>query len=376
MAAADPSLPPQIAAQLNYLLSHSPLPFKVDQIWSGCKNGRFSDRFSLLVPFCLDFVKWDVIYNALYPAAAPDFVFAPDDDGFRPLGGGAREEGPLLRTAVVASAIGIAETRAVARRRPRAAYQKKRVEELDDARLKFEISTILSREGIEVCVVSPPDRPAEVKFAVPLLDLDFDKLVREYPWKHQQKIFLQVVYPVSRSYSSIPSAPRIKLVSTSDLKALFSIEDVKLPPWLDGMCMAEYLPTVEDNLKVQVVEAVASIGQRRRFIEALAPLFGRPLEADPVFCRKATVLTISGVFTFLIHFSIPIQFPKQQPILTLQSSQHFNSQGTPILSPPINDYPWSPRWDPAKMVERIFDFLVDECLNFKKYCNDAIPQQQ
>ncbi|OAY77854.1 BRCA1-A complex subunit BRE [Ananas comosus] len=370
MAAADPSLPPQIAAQLNYLLSHSPLPFKVDQIWSGCKNGRFSDRFSLLVPFCLDFVKWDVIYNALFPAAAPDFVFAPDDDGFRPLGGGGKGGGAPAENS--SSSLCDWNCRDPARllavvhelRDSYAQYQKKRVEELDDARLKFEISTILSRE------------PAEVKFAVPLLDLDFDKLVREYPWKHQQKIFLQVVYPVSRSYSSIPSAPRIKLVSTSDLKALFSIEDVKLPPWLDGMCMAEYLPTVEDNLKVQVVEAVASIGQRRRFIEALSPLFGRPLEADPVFCRKATVLAISGVFTFLIHFSIPIQFPKQQPILTLQSSQHFNSQGTPILSPPINDYPWSPRWDPAKMVERIFDFLVDECLNFKKYCNDAIPQQQ
>nr|CAD1830467.1 unnamed protein product [Ananas comosus var. bracteatus] len=362
MAAADPSLPPQIAAQLNYLLSHSPLPSK----------GRDLQR--------------------ALPRRGPDFVFAPDDDGFRPLGGGAREEGPLLRTAVVASAIGIAETPRVARRRPRAAYQKKRVEELDDARLKFEISTILSREGIEVCVVSPPDRPAEVKFAVPLLDLDFDKLVREYPWKHQQKIFLQVVYPVSRSYSSIPSAPRIKLVSTSDLKALFSIEDVKLPPWLDGMCMAEYLPTVEDNLKVQVVEAVASIGQRRRFIEALSPLLVGHWKPIRSFVGKPRFLLYLGFYISevtgkfvrvviqlelqLIHFSIPIQFPKQQPILTLQSSQHFNSQGTPILSPPINDYPWSPRWDPAKMVERIFDFLVDECLNFKKYCNDAIPQQQ
>lgn len=33
---------------------------------------------------------------------------------------------------------------------------------------------------------------------------------------------------------------------------------------------------------LKILEAVASIGARRRFIEALAPLFGRPVEADPV----------------------------------------------------------------------------------------------
>jgi len=76
------------------------------------------------------------------------------------------------------------------------------------------------------------------------------------------------------------------------------------------------------------VEAVAAISARRRFIEALAPLFGRPVEADSVcvlrvpfslcvfsffafrmfpypsinqvFCRKASVLSVSGVFTFLV----------------------------------------------------------------------------
>lgn len=32
----------------------------------------------------------------------------------------------------------------------------------------------------------------------------------------------------------------------------------------------------------KVLEAISLIDVRRRFIEALAPLFGRPLEADPV----------------------------------------------------------------------------------------------
>ncbi|XP_062229841.1 uncharacterized protein LOC133927399 [Phragmites australis] len=371
-------LAPLIAAQLNYLLSHSKLPFRVGQIWSGCRDGRYADRFTLGIPFCLDYVHWDFVYNALYPKVAPDVVFGPEDEGFQPLvdyveaGNGdksclarwdCRDPGGLLALVEELRELYIA-------------YQKKRVAEVDDARLTFELSTVLSKEGIEVCMVPPTDRPDEVKFAVPLLDLDFAKLVPGCPWRLPQKIHLQVIFPICRRVTSVPSAPRLKLISTADLKSLFSVEDVKLPPWLNGMCLAEYLPSLEENLKMQIVEASASIGSRRRFIEALAPTFGRPLEADPTFCRRATVLSISGIFTFLVHFAIPLQFPKQQPVLTLQSCQHCKADGLPIMSPPMNGYPWSPRWDPTEMVERIYDFVTDECQNFKKVCSDAITQQK
>ncbi|KAK9169163.1 hypothetical protein Syun_001303 [Stephania yunnanensis] len=64
-------------------------------------------------------------------------------------------------------------------------------------------------------------------------------------------------------------------------------------------CMEKYLPALEDILKAQIIEAIAAIGARRRFIEALASQFRRLLEADSVFSRKATVLAAFGVFTFL-----------------------------------------------------------------------------
>ncbi|KAL6873594.1 hypothetical protein ACP4OV_013676 [Aristida adscensionis] len=382
-SAAPPptALAPFVAAQLNHLLSHSKLPVRVVRIWSGCRNDSHGDRFTLAIPFCLDYVQWDFLYNALYPEVAPDVVFGPEDEGFQPLvdyaeaGNGDksclarwdyRDPGGLLALVEELRNLYIE-------------YQKKRVDELNDARLTFELSTIPSKEGIEVCMVPSADRPDEVKCAVPLLDLDFAKLVQGCPWRLPQKIHLQVVFPISRSYSSVSSAPlppRLKLISTPDLKSLFSVEDVRLPPWINGMCMAEYLPPLEENLKILVVEASASIGSRRRFIEALAPTFGRPIESDPIFCRRTTVVSISGIFTFLVHFSIPLQFPKQQPVLTLQSSQHFNAEGLPIMSLPINDYPWSPRWDTTEMVERIYEFLTDECQNFKKFCGDSMAQQK
>ncbi|XP_078161269.1 BRCA1-A complex subunit BRE-like protein [Carex rostrata] len=380
--AADPPLPPPIAAQLNHLLAYSPLPVKVEQMWSGCRNGRYCDRFSLLIPFCLDYVKWEVIFNAYHPSAVPDFIFSAEDAGFNPLLEAHEREAHLNGLSVMSPLVDWNykdPSRLLSLifqfRDSYINYQKKRAQQVDDERMSFEISTVLARKGTEVSVASFPDRD-EVKFAVPIPELEFNKLVTPCPWKQEQKIYLQAFFVVAKGYAMTPPVPRLKLVSTQDLKPFLNVEDIKLAPWSDQMCMLTYLSDLEVMLNDQVVEAVAGVAKRRRFIEALSPFFGRPIEADPVFCRRASVLGISGVFSFLVHFSIPPQFPNKQPILKLESTQHFNFNGLPIVSSPINDYPWSPRWDNTTMAERIYDFLVEECLNFKKYCNDTIPTAQ
>eukprot|EP01018_Ginkgo_biloba_P018838 Gb_11547 [translate_table: standard] len=372
--------PPLIAAQLDYLLTRHPV-IKVEQICSGSKNSRYADRFTLLLPCCLDYIKWEVIYNSQYPWAAPDIIFGPDDESFQPLSfmGDGQETSESVGSILCDWTIKdpsrllrlILELRGLYM-----GYQRKCVEDLDDPRLRFEISTIVSREGMEVCLVPGADRSNEVKFAIPLLDIDLSKVVAGYSLRHQQQIFLQVIFPVRRRQSVLPSAPHLKLVASTTLKELFDIEDVKLPVWIDGMCMAEYIPILEGILRAQVSEAFASVNTRRLFIEALAPKFGRPLEAETMFCRRVSVLAASGVFSFLVHFILPIYFPRQQPVLTMQSSQHFDSQGMPIMSRPYTDYPWSPRWDASEMAQRIFEFIVEECINFKKYCSDALQHHR
>ncbi|CAO2817666.1 unnamed protein product [Amaranthus hypochondriacus] len=321
-------VPPIIAAQLNYLLSHSPYSIKVEQMWSGSKTLPWIDRFSLHIPFCLDFIKWDIIFNVESPLSAPDVIFGAEDDKFLPfLMSGDPSKSPMhsLRNWNSKDPSRLLNL-VLQLRECYAAYQWKRVGDVDDERVKFEISTILSRE---------------------------------------------VIYPIGRKYQS---APQLKVLSTPELRSLFSAEDIKLPTWSGGMCMAEYLPGVEETIQMQILEAVSLIGVRKHFIETLPTVFGRPLEADPIFCRKATFLVANGVFTFLVHFLLPLQFPKQKPTLILQSSQHFNTQGIPVKSPPMTNYPWSPRWELPEMASRIFDFLVEESSNFKKICNDALQR--
>ncbi|KAK7835201.1 brisc and brca1-a complex member 2 [Quercus suber] len=511
---ASDGVPPIIAAQLNYLLSHFPLSVKIEHLWSGSKfSSGVIDRFTIILVVLVG----DFIYNSESPISAPDVIFGAEDENF--LSFLARNDGVEGNANSAKNCLsdwnGKDPTRLMVLlqqlRDQYMNYQRKRVDEVDDDRLKFEVSTIAFRERkivssgficnltydtavvlwsrtgkeprpeevkfavpltemnidkmvhgcpwrhspkIYLQVIYPvgrkyvsassaprlkllstsdlksifsiedfklppwldgmcmaeylphleeslekqileavslidvrrrfieslaplfgrpleADPPEEVKFAVPLTEMNIDKMVHGCPWRHSPKIYLQVIYPVGRKYVSASSAPRLKLLSTSDLKSIFSIEDFKLPPWLDGMCMAEYLPHLEESLEKQILEAVSLIDVRRRFIESLAPLFGRPLEADPIFCRKATFLAGSGAFTFLVHFSISTQFPKQQPGLMLQSSQHMNSHGVPAKSPLITEYPWSPRWETSVMAEKIFEFLVDEALNFKRYCNEA-----
>ncbi|KAG5246489.1 BRISC and BRCA1-A complex member [Salix suchowensis] len=358
---------PFISAQLQYLLNHYPHTIQIEQARSGTRYFPGSlDRFTLLIPYCQDHMKWDVIYNAEFPLAAPDVIFGAEDEDFHPfhaIKNSLTDWNNKDPTRLLALVIEL--------RDKYRSYQEKRVGEVDDDRLKFEISTIVSREGIEMHMSSGFEKPEEVKFAVPLMDMNINKMVSACPWRHPQKIYLQVIYPVGRKYASAPSAPRLKLMCTPELKALFSIDDVKLPPWLDGMCMAEYLPHLEELLQRLVIEAVTLIDVRRQFIEALAPLLGRPLEADPVFCRKASFLDCSGPFTFMLHVFLSTNFPKQQPSLMLQSTQHFNSLGMPVKSPLITEYPWSPRWETSQMADRISDFLVDESLNFKRHCNES-----
>ncbi|KAG6776582.1 hypothetical protein POTOM_020100 [Populus tomentosa] len=298
--------PPFISAHLQYLLNHYPHTIQIEQARSGTRYFPGSlDRFTLLIPYCLDYMKWDVIYNAEFPLAAPDVIFGAEDEDFHPFHVPCGEDGDsrLVKNSLT-DWNNKDPTRLLALvtelRDKYRSYQEKRVGEVDDDRLKFEISTIVSREKrllYRYFVVTAFLCTIGISF---LHVTETPVIVLQGIEMHMSSGVEKVIYPVGRKYASVPSAPRLKLMCTPELKALFSIDDVKLPSWLDGMCMAEYLPHLEELLQRQVLEAVTLIDVRRQFIEALAPLLGRPLEADPVFCRKASYLVCSGPFTFMV----------------------------------------------------------------------------
>lgn len=139
-------------------------------MWGGGKNPGLLDRFTLVIPFCLDNIKWDVIYNAVYPLMAPDIIFGPEDENFRPyhsLGDEADTKNALTDwnnkdpSRLLSLILELRELYM--------AYQRKRVGDVDDDRLKFEFSTMLPREGIEYFLSSGIDKSSQKRLNFPYL---------------------------------------------------------------------------------------------------------------------------------------------------------------------------------------------------------------
>lgn len=367
---------PPHAKQTQVLINGSgSLQFQVENVRKGFPGARFADRYSVLVPCCLDHIKWDILFNNEHPLYAPDIIFRPEDENFQ---AALLADENLMNANVVWSNLQdwnirdssklftlIAELRSLYLQ-----YQRRLVEQVNDPRVRFEIGTLSSMPGLEMCLVTVADKPYEVKFAVPLFQVDCE-LAKV---RHQEVIHLQVIYPVKIGQSWNLSAPQLKLFAPPTVREVFDVEDVKLPTWPDEMCISEYLPSLKERIKRQVQEAYTSVTLRKYFIENLFVPFGRPIEADTVYGRKVSVIASSGYFVFLVHFALSSQFPKQQPAVTLQSCLHFDNYGKPIMRT-YKDYPWSPRWETSEMVQRIFDFVVEESTNFKKYCNDVLQHR-
>ncbi|BBN18245.1 BRCA1-A complex subunit BRE [Marchantia polymorpha subsp. ruderalis] len=379
---------PALVPQLEYLRTYSPVPIRIEHIRRGHHNAPYADRFTACIPCCLDHIKWDVVYNYQTPDLPPDVVFGADDQDFQPLLFVGDDNAAAQAAALGAWTIlrdwtakdysrllrFLLELRSLYLR-----HQRKRVEFVEDPRVRFEIGTISAMEGLEMRIFTGADRSEEVQFAIPL-DIDLTQISRRLGTssaKLWSGISLQVAFSLQRGQTFTgEKAPQLRLHAPPAMRDVFDVEDVKLPTWADRMCLMEYVPNVQDILKAQVREAITSVGMRRSFLEALGPVFGRPLELETNLFRRVSIMVTSGLFCFLIHFSLPTQFPKQQPTLTFQSSQHFDARGRPIMSRPYTEYPWSPRWEPSHMAQRIFEFALDECDKFKKYCNDILQQHR
>eukprot|EP00850_Spirogloea_muscicola_P003490 SM000014S00278 [mRNA] locus=s14:461375:464562:+ [translate_table: standard] len=221
-------------------------------------------------------------------------------------------------------------------------HQRRLVEAVTDPRVKFEISTVGELDGVEMCLIgSTGEGGGEVQFAAPLHEVNLGPLLAAtsaaVPKYSQPRLTLQVKFLL---HSLAP--PQINLLGPALISEALNVADLSLPAW---------------TLDMQVQEANASVEVRRSFIAALPRVFGRPLETDT------------------IHISLPTQFPKLPPALTLQSSQHFDSSGKPITKL-YDDLPWSPRWDVQEMVRRTWSFIVEENVLFKKLCTDSLAARR
>eukprot|EP00897_Mesotaenium_endlicherianum_P005976 jgi/Mesen1/5406/ME000268S04602 len=78
-------LEPHIAAQVAALKDFRELEFWVEDVRKGSELADFADRFTLVVPCCLERLRWNVVYDARRYDLPPDVIFSANDDKFQPL---------------------------------------------------------------------------------------------------------------------------------------------------------------------------------------------------------------------------------------------------------------------------------------------------
>ncbi|KAF6033478.1 BRE [Bugula neritina] len=89
------------------------------------------------------------------------------------------------------------------------------------------------------------------------------------------------------------------------------------------------------------------------------------IEADVVEYQTATALINFLDFHFILQVNMPVYFPEKQPKLTFRSVYHTDSAEKPF-SKSTRSYPWSPRWLPQEMIERLQSFVAEVVPNFQK----------
>lgn len=88
---------------------------------------------------------------------------------------------------------------------------------------------------------------------------------------------------------------------------------------------------------------------------------GSIIEYDAVEFNFITILLEHRDFYFLIHFHLPLAFPKDKPQITLQSVYHMTSQGT-MYTEVLDEVPYSPRWPIIQMVNKLLTYIIENAV--------------
>jgi BRCA1-A complex subunit BRE len=157
-------------------------------------------------------------------------------------------------------------------------------------------------------------------------------------------------------------------------KALGGSSSFHLPLFPSGSCMMDYVPVVIDLLCDRLSAISLAYEKRKEYMGALCYRMGKAmLEFDAVSFSQASLLLECRDFYFLLHVSVPMNFPKDRPSFVFQSVYH-SSHGKPFKIR-CEEYPYSPRWDPSEMVDRACAFILNYVEGFQRSSIQSCPIQ-
>lgn len=330
---------------------------------------KYANRITLNIPYAGHFLKWEVIFRNDNLSFAPDLDLFNDDflneydanELSRSLPSWAKwdAKNPKALNDLIDDLIKLYKT-----------YQISLLNNEKYSRLLFEYTSLLEEIGVDQDNVEiiVHEHSKSVVFLMSL-DVDTSALPPQLQLPHssinnsngkQQAAALLMVTFQQRIDGSQTQHPQLFLASYLEY-ALGGTANKHIPPFPAQGCLLDYVPAVRKLLEDKIQFVCDNFHLKRKYIaHLLAVHLGAVLEYDSVLYTKATLLLHHDNFYYLLFITISGQFPREKPKYMLRSIYHM-SHGK-LINEALNDYPYSPRWTPQEMIQRVFKYIVDDKL--------------
>lgn len=341
---------------------------RVEDVNTGCSSSIRStpecemDRFSVILPYAGCSIKWEILFNSHYPQAPPDFIFDADDAGFVP-------EIDKLQNLInwcsddPACLLKVLQELLAEYREYHCGLLKQY------SRLTFEYESLmkeynLSSHEIEVHITKKGEhRVGPVNFLIKL-PIDFSR-IPAYLTKNKPGDDVAVLLVTFQSPECSKVVPQLYLSPRIE-DVLGDSSVMRIPSYLAGGCLLDYVPSVCDMLKNKVEQVVHVYEKRRDYVQTFLSVFGRSVvEYDSEAFTHINFLFEWHDFFFNLAIDLSTQFPSHAPTLIFQSVYHEEDGGRPYTKV-VKDYPYSPRWSASEMMDRLRTYLLEYIPAFQR----------
>ncbi|RZC32747.1 BRCA1-A complex subunit BRE-like [Asbolus verrucosus] len=155
----------------------------------------------------------------------------------------------------------------------------------------------------------------------------------------------------SRVNASLQLSPRVE-------QALGNAKTFHIPNYSKQTSLFEYVTLIGKLLRDQVKKVAQHYKLKKEYINCLCTMYAQNMiEFDSETFHKGVFLCEVGDYHCLVHVDISDLFPQEKPTVTLHSL-YCASPKKPCLEV-VEDYPYSPRWEPNMMLQKLKVYLVE-----------------
>jgi hypothetical protein len=356
---------------LDYLRAlHGAVRVQVSEFRKSSTTNEHFDRFTLHVPYCETNILLDIYFDVKLPDVPPDILLIQDEDLFFNYSTlqaiqNWQELGTRAFYQLVFEILLLYEQ-----------HFHTIVQTVKNNTINFEYSMIQNIAGVKYYARSEKsnnykkDRTTsdQVRFLIPIEVGGYTTLRRNIRLEEQIQLLVTFHLRTVYNQSSLENVSTSVIIPENAKQWIGTLQTQK---WIIGStCLIELIPAIQDTIESILEKTYLRTDRRRDFIRALSQTFGSPVEFDSHHFEHAdflmSIATDGLPFLFLIHVTIPQNFPEGMPIVQLTSTQHLKNNK--LVKMKLQGFSYDPKWEYSQMVDQIAERLQIVDVQFYEQC--------